>query len=706
MGRTYAFVKPTTDVINPHDHKLLLHTTDPTSTPPSDLPRQHAQPLGMMRLREQVDRPETVDLVPLLPPLVAIPDQLPDVPRHGMHVATDIDDPFRVEPDDLAEETLVAPLPRRVDDQRRLVPRPGEGLGDRVEQRLGSAGVERGVGDVVHFGIVAGVGDRVGIDLDSTDLGAAGRETSNDQLGSRSRVFVWGDSQMLGQRQAEQTTPTIRIDQVGFLLLLGTLVDLIPRKRGQRTQDRGVVLEKGSGGELHANPGVSFSRLCVWPAGVAHLKDDIAHPLGYGMAVNRNTDMLLGRLELDIRAQTQVDILSLRSFRRDNVDRRRLHPVVHPFLLFHHPGFRVHYGRSILLDPTRPGRGLDDERIPEQQRRSPLVRPDVLLDRRSSRGHGVHDRLACDRTDLDIQDPRFTFPLEADRGIELDRLALSFVPGRFLCCECGIILLGSVQRLSALFTRLESLGQLEMRGDLGPVVVLLRTGDRLLDLGDLLGGKIGKVVHGFDEDVTFECQLLFVGQELVLAPRTGSKVFTTHERVVPGRLDGESRCGRVGRDDLERVGKRVVVLVSGHLGLDHIAGQGERNDDGPLRFLRCYRVDSDPITVRGQSDHRELGFGESPVLRCLLDLALLGYRVRGLFPSKALPSRSRPWPYPLSQRLSFRRGVARLGQLAPPQGRQEIMQQDLVDRRCPSGLLVLCIPLAGLFPILDLFGWR
>ena len=87
----------------------------------------------MMRLREQVDGAETVDLVPLGASGVAVPDQLPDVPGHRVHIATDIDDPLRVEPDDLAEETLVASLSRRVDDQGRLVSRPGEGLGHRIE---------------------------------------------------------------------------------------------------------------------------------------------------------------------------------------------------------------------------------------------------------------------------------------------------------------------------------------------------------------------------------------------------------------------------------------------------------------------------------------------------------------------------------------------------------------------------------------------
>lgn len=55
---------------------------------------------------------------------------------------------------------------------------------------------------------------------------------------------------MLCQRQAEKSAPTVSVDQVRFLLFVGIFVDLIPRERGQGAQDRGVVLEKGSCGEL------------------------------------------------------------------------------------------------------------------------------------------------------------------------------------------------------------------------------------------------------------------------------------------------------------------------------------------------------------------------------------------------------------------------------------------------------------------------
>lgn len=41
---------------------------------PSHLPGQDTQPLSMMRLREQIDRAETVDLVPLLPLCITLPN--------------------------------------------------------------------------------------------------------------------------------------------------------------------------------------------------------------------------------------------------------------------------------------------------------------------------------------------------------------------------------------------------------------------------------------------------------------------------------------------------------------------------------------------------------------------------------------------------------------------------------------------------------
>jgi hypothetical protein len=83
------------------------------------LSRQNTQSLRVMSLGEKIDRTQTIDFVTLpFPPfdLVTVPDQLPYIPRHGVHIATDIDDPLGIETDDLPEESRITPLSGRVDD--------------------------------------------------------------------------------------------------------------------------------------------------------------------------------------------------------------------------------------------------------------------------------------------------------------------------------------------------------------------------------------------------------------------------------------------------------------------------------------------------------------------------------------------------------------------------------------------------------------
>jgi hypothetical protein len=155
-----------------------------------------------MRLGEQIDRAETVDLVPLLPLRITLPDQFAHIPRHGMHIATDIDDPPRIEPRHLTQEAIVASLSWRVDDQGRPITWPSQGLSDRVEQGLGGSSVEFSVGDLVDFGVVSSIGDRLRVDLDPTNLGATkpwNIRISSDVLLAESSDESC-DSQMLGQR--------------------------------------------------------------------------------------------------------------------------------------------------------------------------------------------------------------------------------------------------------------------------------------------------------------------------------------------------------------------------------------------------------------------------------------------------------------------------------------------------------------------------
>ncbi len=95
-----------------------------------------------------------------------------------MHVAADVEHHLGPELHDLLEEPEVATLARRVDDERRPIALPRELLRCALKDELGRAGVEGGVCDVVCAGIVRRVGDRLRVDLDAKDLGAAGDTVS------------------------------------------------------------------------------------------------------------------------------------------------------------------------------------------------------------------------------------------------------------------------------------------------------------------------------------------------------------------------------------------------------------------------------------------------------------------------------------------------------------------------------------------------
>lgn len=125
-------------------------------------PIQHRNPLNMPRLRKKVKPPQTLNPIPN-PPLHIPLHHNRHIPRLRMHITTNINNPPRREGQELPQKVLTTPLPRRVDDQTRLVRRVGHVL----EERGGVGGGEAGVREVVGLGVLAGGFDRVRADVDA-----------------------------------------------------------------------------------------------------------------------------------------------------------------------------------------------------------------------------------------------------------------------------------------------------------------------------------------------------------------------------------------------------------------------------------------------------------------------------------------------------------------------------------------------------------
>lgn len=90
-----------------------------------------------------------------------------------MHVATNVDHSSRQERDDLLEESGIASFPRRIHNQRRLVPGPLEILGDCIEQGLRCTRVEFDIADRVDGRVVISIRDRGRVDFNAADFCAA-----------------------------------------------------------------------------------------------------------------------------------------------------------------------------------------------------------------------------------------------------------------------------------------------------------------------------------------------------------------------------------------------------------------------------------------------------------------------------------------------------------------------------------------------------
>lgn len=97
----------------------------------SDDSRQNTQSLSVMSLREQVNGTATVNHIPgILASSLFFrgfrtqPHHFSHIPRHGVDIAADIDDPSRVESHDLIQKRLITAFSWRVQDQRRVLSLP------------------------------------------------------------------------------------------------------------------------------------------------------------------------------------------------------------------------------------------------------------------------------------------------------------------------------------------------------------------------------------------------------------------------------------------------------------------------------------------------------------------------------------------------------------------------------------------------------
>lgn len=190
----------------------------------------------MRRLREQVKSSHTLQDI-LLPanfsPLLALPQDHPDIPRLRVHIAAHIHHDARPELDQLINELLVAPFAGRVDDHGGLETRE---RGDRSEDVGGVAGHERVAIRRERVQSRGGVGGFDGVDgeLDPGDALEVRRE---------------GDG--------EETTAAVRVDEVGGARNRGAggavgagggREDAVADVGGERDKDGVVVLEERAGG--------------------------------------------------------------------------------------------------------------------------------------------------------------------------------------------------------------------------------------------------------------------------------------------------------------------------------------------------------------------------------------------------------------------------------------------------------------------------
>ncbi len=145
---------------------------------------QDSNRFDVCRLRKQVEPSQTFQhvLAPDLPLrlLLCRPrDDLPDVPRLRVRITADIHDDLRAKGKQLAHERLVAPLARRVDDERgvggRKVANGAEDL-RRVARAEGYF-----VREAVERRVVRRETDRVSGELDACDLGEVRGERQREE---------------------------------------------------------------------------------------------------------------------------------------------------------------------------------------------------------------------------------------------------------------------------------------------------------------------------------------------------------------------------------------------------------------------------------------------------------------------------------------------------------------------------------------------
>lgn len=136
----------------------------------------------MVRLWEEIAPPDTINPIPLT---LLIRQDIPNIPRLRVHITTNIHHPLRRKVQQLVQETLVAPLPRRVNDQARLQPRERE----LAKDILGCAADEVGVLDVVCFGVFARGLDRGFVNVDTPHLLKALTAGDGEEAGAAVGVY-------------------------------------------------------------------------------------------------------------------------------------------------------------------------------------------------------------------------------------------------------------------------------------------------------------------------------------------------------------------------------------------------------------------------------------------------------------------------------------------------------------------------------------
>ena len=188
----------------------------------------------MCRLREQIEPTHALEhILRLLPALLhllrTLPHQGPNVPRLCMDITAHVHDPLAPELEYLVQEVHIAALPRRVDDERRLLWRKVRN-GRKDMRGVARAEGDAICGEAVECGVLGRGGDRFGREFDACDGDEIWGEHNRKETGSAVRI--------------DKMSGRVRNIDASCLRGFACRKDGFANVFNQREKDRVVVLEE------------------------------------------------------------------------------------------------------------------------------------------------------------------------------------------------------------------------------------------------------------------------------------------------------------------------------------------------------------------------------------------------------------------------------------------------------------------------------